>query len=109
MVEAGVGLRRQTEGGVMRSAVIIGCGFAVWGLCLAVAHFTAGLNARSATVATMCFIGLWFVAAAINLWMGVMRAGYSFAEELPIFLLIFAMPAAVAAFVQWKCWGLITK
>jgi len=29
-------------------------------------------------------------------------AGYSVAEELPIFLVIFALPAAAAAFVWWK-------
>ena len=39
------------------------------------------------------FIGLWFIAAAVNLYVGVTRAGYSFMEELPIFLLIFGAPA----------------
>jgi hypothetical protein len=36
------------------------------------------------------------------MWMGVARAGYSVAEELPIFLAIFAIPAGVALFVWWK-------
>jgi hypothetical protein len=48
------------------------------------------------------FIVIWFVAAAINMWIGVSRAGYSIVEELPIFLVIFAIPTAVAAFVWWK-------
>jgi hypothetical protein len=38
----------------------------------------------------------------IIVWMGVTNAGYSFREELPIFLLIFALPAAVAVLVKWK-------
>jgi hypothetical protein len=38
------------------------------------------------------------VAAAINLWIGVSQAGYSFLEELPIFLVIFGIPAALAVF-----------
>jgi hypothetical protein len=48
------------------------------------------------------FIPVWFVCAAINMWVGVSRAGYSVAEELPIFMLIFAIPAAIAGLVWWK-------
>ncbi|MEK7728854.1 MAG: hypothetical protein AAB354_10605, partial [candidate division KSB1 bacterium] len=43
-----------------------------------------------------------FLAAAANMWVGVARAGYSVQEELPIFLLIFLVPAAVALLVRWK-------
>jgi hypothetical protein len=42
------------------------------------------------------FIPLWLVGAGINMWIGVTRAGYSVAEEAPIFLLVFAVPAVVA-------------
>ncbi len=42
------------------------------------------------------------MAAAANMWVGVARAGYSFQEELPIFLLIFLLPVAVALAVKWK-------
>ena len=42
------------------------------------------------------------VAALLNMWMGVSRAGYSVLEELPIAVVIFLVPAAVAAFVWWK-------
>ena len=48
------------------------------------------------------FIVLWWLVACVNLWIGVSRAGYTLADELPIFLLIFAPPAAVAAYVYWK-------
>jgi hypothetical protein len=37
-----------------------------------------------------------------NLWVGVSHAGYSVREELPILLLLFAVPAAVALLVRWK-------
>jgi hypothetical protein len=40
-------------------------------------------------------------SAAINMWIGVNRAGYSYADEFPIFLLIFAAPAALAAGLWW--------
>jgi hypothetical protein len=33
---------------------------------------------------------------------GVSQAGYSFLEELPIFLLIFLLPTVVAILVKWK-------
>jgi hypothetical protein len=48
------------------------------------------------------FIPIWLIAAAINLWVGVAKAGYSVAEEAPIFLVVFAVPAAVAAFLVWR-------
>jgi hypothetical protein len=48
------------------------------------------------------FIPIWFIAAGINLWIGVKRAGYSFGDEAPIFAIVFAVPAAVALFLWWK-------
>jgi hypothetical protein len=30
------------------------------------------------------FIPVWLVAAAVNMWIGVTRAGYSVGEEAPI-------------------------
>ena len=54
------------------------------------------------TAATVVFVAIWFVAAALNMWIGISHAGYSFQEELPIFLLIFLLPAVVAVFVNWK-------
>ena len=54
------------------------------------------------TAATVVFVAIWFVAAALNMWIGISHAGYSFQEELPIFLLTFLLPAVVAVFVNWK-------
>ncbi|NQD36240.1 hypothetical protein HPT27_04325 [Permianibacter sp. IMCC34836] len=45
---------------------------------------------------------LWFAIAAINMWTGIANAGYSFKEELPIFLLIAIVPVAMAALARWK-------
>ena len=52
--------------------------------------------------AAKVFIALWLIAAGVNMWVGVAKAGYSVTEELPIFLLIFALPAAAAGFAWWK-------
>ena len=54
------------------------------------------------TIATAAFAAIWFIVAAANMWMGVSQAGYSFQEELPIFLLIFLLPVAVAVVVNWR-------
>ena len=58
--------------------------------------------AESSRVATFSFIAVWFAVAAVNMWLGVARAGYSVTDELPIFLLIFGAPAALAWFAKWQ-------
>ena len=82
----------------MRTAIILGIGFVLLGLCLGLGWFTGG--AARLRIAALVFIALWFVATAVNMYIGVTRAGYSFREELPIFLLLFAVPAAVALIVR---------
>jgi hypothetical protein len=37
----------------------------------------------------------------INMWVGVTRAGYSITDEAPIFIAIFAVPAAPAGYLWW--------
>ena len=86
----------------MRTLLIILGGFALWGASLGVARLLGGSAALSSWTATIVFAVLWFVLAAANMWVGVSQAGYSFREELPIFLLIFLFPVAVAVFVKWK-------
>jgi len=61
------------------------------------------------TAGTVVFVVLWFAAAAINMWLGISRAGYSFAEELPIFLLIFLLPVLIAVLVRWRWFGVFTR
>jgi len=86
----------------MRTAIIMAMGFVLWAACLGVAKLLASSSTSSMITATAAFVVLWFVAAAANMWIGVSQAGYSFREELPIFLLIFLLPSAVAIFVNWK-------
>ena len=86
----------------MRTAIIIAVGFVLWAACLGVAKLLASSSISSMITATAAFVVLWFVAAAANMWIGVLQAGYSFREELPIFLLIFLLPSALAIFVNWK-------
>jgi hypothetical protein len=85
----------------MRTVIFILGGFVLWTICLGVAKLLPN-NSSSMTAATIAFVATWFVAAAVNMWIGVSHAGYSFQEELPIFLLIFLLPAAVAILMKWK-------
>jgi hypothetical protein len=84
----------------VRTAIIIAIGFILLAVCL-LAPRLAGRPEWSVAGAKL-FIALWLAAALVNMWIGVSRAGYSVAEELPIFLLIFAVPSVVAAYVWWK-------
>jgi hypothetical protein len=86
----------------MRTLLMILSGSLLWAVCLAVARLLAGTAAGAMTVATGVFVALWLLAAGVNMWIGVSRAGYAFQEELPIFLLIFLLPVAVAVGVKWK-------
>ena len=86
----------------MRTLIFLLGGLVLWGVCLGIAKLVAKGSASAMTVAAAAFVAIWFVVAAGNMWMGVSQAGYSFKEELPIFLLIFLVPAAVAVFVKWK-------
>lgn len=57
---------------------------------------------ESLRLASIAFVAIWLVVAGANLWIGVARAGYSVTDELPIFLLIFGLPAAVAILLKWR-------
>ncbi len=82
----------------MRTAIIIAAGLVLAALFV----FGGRFIGQTAALGAKIFIPLWFIAAAVNMWLGVAKAGYSFMEELPIFLVIFAVPAAAAGFVWWK-------
>lgn len=83
----------------MRTALTIFAGFLVWGVCVGAAKMSSNPS-RAIGTATIAFVGVWFLAAAVNMYFGVARAGYAFREELPIFLVIFLLPAIVAVVAQ---------
>jgi hypothetical protein len=86
----------------MRSLIIIVGGFILLAICLFAGRLFGRPANESMVIGAQVFIPLWFIAAAVNLWIGVAQAGYTFMEELPIFLAIFGLPAIVAAFIWWK-------
>ena len=81
----------------MHTIKVLALGFVLLG-----AFVLIGRALGNGSRAALYFLPLWLAAAAINLWFGVTKAGYSVKDEAPIFLLIFAVPAAVALLLWWK-------
>ena len=54
------------------------------------------LTIKDAARATRLFLGAWLVVSICNLLVGVFHAGYGWAEEALIALLVFGIPAVVA-------------
>lgn len=54
------------------------------------------------TLGAKAFIPVWLVIALVNMWVGVTKAGYTVNQELPILLVVFLVPAALAAFFAWQ-------
>jgi hypothetical protein len=80
--------------------MVITGGLVLMAFWLAVGHWLGGSTGLAR--AAVLFVPLWLIATVVNLWLGVAKAGYSVAEELPILAALFVPLAAVALFVWWK-------
>lgn len=58
------------------------------------------LLVRDSVRATPLFLGLWLLVSIGNLFVGVLYAGYGWAEEALIWLLVFGVPAAAAVIAE---------
>ena len=67
----------------MRSAVIIAGGLLLLGL-FALVGWRFGGGSQGIVTATKVFAAVWLLAALVNMWIGVSRAGYSVAEAKTI-------------------------
>jgi hypothetical protein len=85
----------------LRSVLIIFGGIVLFGVCIACVKWLGSAGATPMTTALRIFLPLWLALAAFNMWFGVSQAGYKVAEEFPIFLAIFGVPAIIAL-VLWK-------
>lgn len=86
----------------MRTGLFLLSGFLFLGGSLIVGKLFSSNYPAATTTATAIFLAVWLAIAAANMWVGVAKAGYSISVELPIFALIFAVPAAAAVLVRWK-------
>ena len=86
----------------MRTSLFLLSGFFFLAASLITAKLFYAHLPSAPTVATVSFIALWLAITALNMWLGVAKAGYSIAEELPIQALIFGLPTAAALLARWK-------
>lgn len=86
----------------MRTGLFLLAGFLLLAASLILGKLFSANYPGGATVASALFVVLWLAIALVNMWVGVAKAGYSVAEELPILALIFGVPAAVAILARWK-------
>jgi hypothetical protein len=85
----------------MRSFLIIIGGLLLLGVFVLGGRWLGGGATQPMVTAAKLFVPLWLVLAAINMWFGVSRAGYSVADEFPIFLAIFGVPAIAVVIIWW--------
>jgi hypothetical protein len=80
-----------------RTAIIIIIGVIAALVFLAVGALVKKVGIQSAVTH---FLVAWAGVAVFNMGVGVFEAGYGVAEEFPVLLAIFAVPAAVAG-IGW--------
>lgn len=84
----------------MHVALVIGGGIVLLGLFVLFGWLWGG-SAAGMALAGKAFVPVWLAVSATNMWVGVHHAGYSVREELPILLVVIAVPAAAAGLGVW--------
>lgn len=88
----------------MHTVKIIVAGLALLALFVLLGRWLGGGSVGAARAA-LYFIAAWLLIAAGNMALGVVSAGYSVLDELPIFLLVFAVPSGLALLVRQRMFG----
>ena len=86
----------------MRTLLFLVGGALLLGAFVLLGRVFATQYPEASRIATISYVVVWLVVAGANMWVGVSKAGYSVADELPIFLLIFGVPAALALVLRWQ-------
>jgi hypothetical protein len=86
----------------MRTALFLTSGVFLMASFLIVAKLFSEHFPSAPNWALALGLSLWLAITAANMWIGVSKAGYSAGEELPILLLLFAVPAVVAGLIRWR-------
>lgn len=83
----------------MHTVIVLGGGFGLLLACALLGHAWGAMPGL--LTGLKLFLPLWLVGAFVNMWVGTTH-GYSWGEEFPIFLAIFAVPAVVAGLLWWR-------
>lgn len=78
----------------MHTVMVLAGGFVLLAIFCAIG-WSRGREAGVAQAAQV-FLPVWLIAALINMAFGVLGAGYTVMEELPILVVVFSNPAVVA-------------
>jgi hypothetical protein len=87
------------RGGAVHTIIVVSLGFALLVGSLLGGRLLAGMH--GVPTAALAFLPLWFLAAALNMFLGVKKAGYTVAQEAPRFVLVFGLPALAAVVAWW--------
>lgn len=82
----------------MHTVMVVSGGLAL----MAVAAMVGKMTSLGIGKALLWFIPVWLVCASINMWIGVSQAGHSVAQEFPILILVFGVPAIIALLLYWR-------
>lgn len=86
----------------MRTALFLAAGLLLMGSLLILSKLFSQHYPSAPNWALAIGLAFWLAVTGANLWIGVAKAGYSVAEELPILLLLFAVPAAAGVLARWR-------
>lgn len=85
----------------MHMALVIVAGLLLLGVFL-LFGWLWGASTAGIALAGQLFVPVWLLLAAANLWVGVVHAGYTVRQELPILVTVFAVPAIAAGVIIWQ-------
>lgn len=85
----------------MHMLMVIFGGIALFGVFLLFAHLW-GDTTLEFGLAAKAFLPVWFAVSIANLLVGVHKAGYTVVQELPILVVVFAVPAIIAGLTIWQ-------
>lgn len=80
----------------MHTIIMLISGFLLLAVFLRLGYRWSALNH-----AVLWFSGIWLIIAIVNMWVGIYHAGYSFAQEVPFFFLVFAPPVLLAIVLRY--------
>jgi hypothetical protein len=86
----------------MRTSLFLLVGFLLLAASMLLGKLFSSDYPGATTAATIIFVICWLGISGANLWVGVAKAGYTLNEEVPVFLLIFGVPAVVAVILKWR-------
>ena len=86
----------------MRTVLLLTAGLSLMASLLIVAKLFTEHLPSAPNWAGAFGLSLWLLITGLNMWIGVTKAGYSVAEELPIHLVLYLLPAVAAVLVRWR-------